>query len=219
MRRAERGGANGAGRGLAGLAAHSPGGLRSAPPGFKAPRAAGGGAASAQWREEMQECARSRQHAPRARAGPGRSLPAGAARRRRRRLLRVSARRIPALRVPGPRLQSLRGPELSPLPRQDPNRIAGALCAPISVPVSLSLDFTSLFRIQVWVPCPTRFLSLAAVRLQPKPCSRLGSWPDTHSMPCPCRSKCGLRLPCPLRILSLCPVCPHPGLGPATLLA
>ncbi|XP_057629971.1 protein Wnt-9b [Chionomys nivalis] len=101
MRRAERGGANGAGRGLAGHAAHSPGGLRSAPPGFKAPRAAGGGAASAQWREEMQECARNRQHAPRARAGPGRSLPAGAARRHRRRLLRVSARRIPALRVPG----------------------------------------------------------------------------------------------------------------------
>lgn len=117
------------------------------------------------------------------------------------------------------RLQSLRGPELSPLPRQDPDRLAGALCAPISIPGSLSLDFTSLSRIQVWVPCPTRFLSLAAVILQPKPCSRLGSWPDTPSTPCPCRSKCGLGLPCPLRILSLCPVCPHPGLGPATLLA
>lgn len=64
-------------------------------------------------------------------------------------------------------------PQLSPLPRQDPDRLAGALCARISIPGSLSLDFTSLSRIQV--PCPTRFLSLAAVRLQPKPCSRLES--------------------------------------------
>lgn len=155
---------------LVGPAAPSPGGLRSAPPGFKASRAAGGGAASAQWREEMQECARSRHHAPRARAGPGRSLPAGAARRcRRRRLLRVSARRIPALRVLGPRLQSLRGPELSPLPGQDPDCLAGTLCASISVPGSLSSDFTSLSRIQISVPNPARFLSLVAVRLQPKP--------------------------------------------------
>lgn len=69
---------------------------RPAPPGFKAPRAAGAGAASAERRWEMRLGARRRHHAPRARAGPGRALPAGAARRRRRRrLLRVSVRRTP----------------------------------------------------------------------------------------------------------------------------
>lgn len=44
---------------------------------------------------------RRRHHAPPARAGPGRALPAGAARRRRRRLLRVSARCAP-VRLPSP---------------------------------------------------------------------------------------------------------------------
>ncbi|KAM7334435.1 hypothetical protein ACRRTK_007755 [Alexandromys fortis] len=136
MRRAERGGANGAGRGLAGHAAHSPGGLRSAPPRFKAPRAAGGGAASAQWREEMQECARSRQHAPRARAGPGRSLPVGAARRRRRRLLRVSARRIPALRVPGPGSNPCEAPNSALCPDRTPTALR-AHFAPGSLSLAL----------------------------------------------------------------------------------
>lgn len=46
---------------------------------------------------------RRRHHAPPARAGPGCALPAGAARCRRRCLLRVSARRAPARRPPPPR--------------------------------------------------------------------------------------------------------------------
>lgn len=161
----------------------------------------------------MQECTRSRHHAPRARAGPGRSLLAGAARRRRRRhLLRVSARRIPALRVPGPRLQSPRSPELSPLPRQDPDRLVCALRVPISAPGSLSSDFISRSRIQVSVRSPvlpgSSAQRLSDSNLSQELCSRLGSCPDTPGTPRPCWYKCGLGLPCPLRVLLCAPSVP-----------
>lgn len=94
----------------------------------------------------MRECTRRQHHAPRARAGPGLALPAGAACRcRRRRLLRVSARRVPALRVPCPQLGSLRSLELNPLLRRDPDRLEGAFRSRISVPCSLNSDLNLPF--------------------------------------------------------------------------
>lgn len=95
--RAEAGGANGTGGSPPGGGRRPSPSLHARAPPLPGLKRRGRRAPGQRARSGAGRCAwaRRRHHAPRARAGPGRALPAGAARRRRRRLLRVSVRRTP----------------------------------------------------------------------------------------------------------------------------
>lgn len=188
---------------------------------------------------------RRRHHAPPARAGPGRALPAGAARRRRRRLLRVSARRAPG-RAPAACVPLLRPQQGQLFPPAGPNPAGSRTQTLVPGRPAPPRGPTSRPELRLWLPWPRSHLLASECRVpsaaalltplcrRPHPARSAGlasqpKLPDSTCVLDPDPVRSGSHYPylsrCPARALMpsphprSVPLCPSPGLCPATVLA